>query len=183
MYETDSINLLRTKTGISPKLTAIGKELKMVSIILSTVVVVLGLLTAVAYIILNNNYQEHRGVKKQMEASIISESKKEGLYISIQDRLRSIEHILTNAYPWDNALTSLLAIASPNQIKSIAIDQDKQVSMRIDAETIEEARRIIENIVTHIQQRSIVKPNLTRLQLDPEGKMHMSLSFQFTAKP
>jgi len=183
MYETDSINLLRTKTGISPKLTAIGKELKVVSIILSTTVVVFGLLTAVAYFILNKNYQEHVGVKKQMEASIVSESKKEGLYISIQDRLRSIENILIQAFPWDSAFTTILTLALPNQIKSLTIDDTQQVSMRIDTATFEDARDVIEKIVTYIQQSRIIKPNLTRLQLDPEGNIRMSLSFQFNAKP
>jgi len=182
MYETDTINLLRAKIGISPKLTAIGKELRRVSIILTSIVVGVGLLTSVAYIVLNRNFKEHERVKNQMIDAIRSETKKEGLYVSVQDRLRAIEQILAQAYPWDSALNAILGLGTIDQFKSLAIDDQGQVSIRMDSPTFEDARSVIEKIVTHIIEKDITVPRLATLQLDEEGKIHMALSFQFKPK-
>lgn len=182
MYETDTINLLRAKTGISPKLTAIGKELRIVSIILTSIVVGVGLLTSVGYVVLNRNFKEHERIKKQMLDAISSQTKKEGLYVSVQDRLRVIDQILAQGYPWDSALTSILGLGSADQFKSLSIDDAGQVSLRMDSPTFEDARMVIEKIVTHIIEKDITVPRLATLRLDEEGKIHMALSFQLKPK-
>lgn len=182
MYESDTINLLRTRTSISPKLTAIGKELRLVGVLLMSIVIGVGILTVVAQMILTKNYKEHQGLKKQMEEAIVAETKKEGLFISVQDRLKTIDTILSRTFPWDSALSAVLGLGAAHQIKSASIDDAQQVSVRIETDTFEEARSVIEKIVSYILQRTIVSPILTSLKLNEEGKIQLSLSFQYTAK-
>lgn len=182
MYETDTINLLRVKTGFSPKLTAIGRELRLASVIVASLVAILGMLTSIGYIILRKNFNEHQTIKKQMESDIVSYTKTEGLYISVQDRIRAIDKIVASSYPWGEALTTIVGFGDPDQLSTFTLDESENVALRMDTATFDDARGVIEKIITHMQEKVITSPKLATFQLDQDGKIHMALSFQLRYK-
>lgn len=177
MATLDDINLLKTKTGLSPEFIALEARLKWVSSIAFIALIVAGAILIGADKLLNSKKQNLLHQKKTLLTSITNESEKEYLFVTVKERLPLLEKALATQKPWEVALDTILSFVAPPQLVSIDLDEKDAVKLTIHTSTAEEALSYVDRVVELTREKRVSNPQLLFLELDEDGSVQFVLSF------
>lgn len=174
---SQDINLLKTKTSLSPQVVAVQGQLKMGSYVAIAIVIVIGVLVGVSYSLLNFQLGRIENQKKTLIAQLNTLSRKEGLYVSLKQRLPIVEKALGGQRLWGSVLQTLNSVAVPPELTSVAIDDKNVMVLTLQTNSIETTASMVNAVITLARDRKIRSPQLVALQLLEDGAVQLSISF------
>lgn len=171
------INLLKSRSSLSPQILAIQEQLRWVGAGSILLVIILALGIGVTYLIFLQQRQALETRRKQVLSAIANESVKEGLYFSVRQRLPVVEKALGMQQPWGSLLDDINTIARPPDLSSVVVDEQNIVVLSIKATSVEQTADMVNAVVRLVQERRIKNPQLLGLQLSKEGNVQINLSY------
>ncbi len=171
------INLLKTKTSLTPELITLMEKLRVGSFVAIGVVLVVGFLIAMSPLFLTGERNSLLEAKKQLVAAIAADARKEGLFLSVKDRIPVVDRAIQSEKPWGQILDMVGSIILPPKLLSLAVDDHYVVFLNVKAGSVEEIAGWINSIIDLVSQKRIRSPQLVSLQLTKEGSMLVSFSF------
>ncbi len=178
MPSTGTINLISTKTSLSPQITAIEKSLRTTTYIALAIVFFLVATVGGAYVYFlqeNRSLQEEKS--KLVRLIIDNEKNKEGLYVSIKQRATVVSKAIETQKPWAQMLDTVGLIVQPPSLSALNVDDQNKVSMTLTLSSIDEVVDIMKALVTSVSQRRIHNPQLVSFQLEKDSGIQMLIAF------
>lgn len=177
MVTSNNINLLQSKAGLPPQIVALEKKLRLAGYFALAILIFLGVSTAISYFYLQNQKNTLTGEKTKLTRRIDEQKQKEGLLLSVRQRLATTDKILINQSPWAQTLEMAANIALPPKLNAIAIDEQNKTSLTLEADSLEETLEMVNTLINTAQQKRLQNPELVSLQLDKNGEVQITLSF------
>lgn len=177
MVELGHINLLRAKTGHSAEFDVIAVNLRRVGVLTTLLVIVLGILLGSGYTVLRMQLLSLAEQKKQLITELTGKARKETLLLVLKNQIGLTKKVLETQKPWGAVAESVFRIASPPALSSFILDEKQEMTMQIQAGSIEEAADIIGRTMKEFSQNHINNPMLQQLSFSGKGKVEMTLSF------
>lgn len=171
------INLLKSRSSLSPQLQAIQEQIRWLGFGSIIFVIVACIVVGVTYVILLQQRQALDARRQQVLSAIANESLKEGLYFSLKQRLPVADKALATQRPWGPLFEAITTIAVPPQLSSVTVDDQNVVVLTIRATSIDETANAVNAVVGLVQERKVRNPQLVGLQLMKDGAVQLSLSF------
>ncbi len=171
------INLIKTKTSLTPEIIALMGQLRVVSFVGIGVILVVGFLIGISFLFLTNEQRSLAETKKQLLTVIAADAKKESLFFSLKDRIPVVDRAIQNEKPWGQILDMVGNVILPPKLISLAVDDHQVVFFNGKAGSVEEVAGWTSSIIDLVAKRRVRSPQLVSLQLTKEGSMLVSFSF------
>lgn len=174
--KSSDINLLKAKTLLTPEMVALEEQLRKGSLIFLGLLLVVGLFFGVWYLILRQKYDGLSQRKQDAKTAIAGEIRKEGLLMSIKDRLVLAKKILDIEETWPPVF-GLTARIMGSKNTSFFINDARSISLSIKSDSLEEAFTVVDQVLNEANAKTLVNPTLDGVQYQNDGIIHLSLTF------
>jgi len=173
-----SINLIRTKTSISPQYEAIELSLRKTGLIGIIAFLCASFLIGIVYLLINAEYTSLKSEKTTVLRELSQYAKSEVYYRAIKDRTKIVTAVMATQHPWSQLLDRVTnSIAGPPILTSITVDDQNRIVIMLTTETIESMLNAVNAVITQAQEKALTKPTLVSFQIDDKGKVQVSISF------
>lgn len=176
MHTSSDINLLKAKTLLTPEMVVIEQQLRKTSLILLTILVLTGIFFGTGYLILRQKYASLSYERQAAMTAISGEIRKEGLLMSIKDRLASAKKIVDVYESWP-VVFDLTARIAGSKKTSFAINDKREIGLTIKTDTLEEAFIVVDQILTEESSKLLANPILNGIQYLKDGTIQLSVTF------
>lgn len=177
MAAPGDINLLRTKTRMSPEMLALAEKLRVISWIALVGTIVVGLATGLIFLEFQREREQVASEKQQLLTTIAASAKKESLFVSLKDRIPLVSRAMNSQKQWGQILDTVAGIASPPQLYSVSVDDRQTVLLNMKTTSFDEVAGWIARITDLVGAKRIRSPQLVSFQFAKEGTLLVSLSF------
>lgn len=178
------INLIKAHTEFSPELITIERRLKTASFIAIMSLLVGGLLVGGTYFFLQARLESLKQEEHRLMDSLSRTSQKEGLYLSLKDRVSLVSKVVAQQISQADVLPILGRIAPPGQsVAGFSVDEKRSVSVGIVATSVEDLAASVTRVVEEAKSQHIRNPVLEGVTLTKEGAFRMALSFVISSSP
>lgn len=177
MSRPSDINLLKAKTVLSPRVLAIEEQLRVASLVLLFLVLSATLFFGVGYAILQRQHESLSGEKQSLVAAIKGELDKEGLYMSLKDRLTIVGKILEGQRSWLGVLDIIDRVTAVQAKTSFTVSENDEVSLVVTNETLEDTFTMVDRLLSEVSAKTIANPMLDSIQYQMDGTVRVSLTF------
>lgn len=174
--KSTDINLLKAKTLLTPQMIAFEGQLRKASLIFLGLLLLVGLFFGVGYLILRQRYEGLFQKREDAKAAIAGEIRKEGLLMSIKDRLVLAKKVLDVQESWPEVL-SLTARIMGSKNTSFSISDARSIGLSIKTDSLEEAFAVVDQVLTEANAKTLASPTLDGVQYQTDGTMRLSLTF------
>lgn len=171
------INLLKSRSSLSPQLLAIQEQVRWVGLGSLALVILVAVGLGATYMIFLQQRQALETRRKQVLSAIANESVKEGLYFSIRQRLPVVEKAFGVQKPWGTILDDVYTIARPPDLASVVVDDQNVVVLSVKTTSVEQTAVVVNAVVRLVQEKRIKSPQLLGLQLTKDGTVQVNLSY------
>ncbi len=172
-----TINLIRTKTSMSPQAEGIEEGLRRTSYILLAATIFVGVLLSSAYFFLMNEKQSLEETKRQLTTQITIDQVKEAQFLAIRERIAIVQKAMGSQRPWSRLLDIIATFASPSDLTSVVVEGNAKAVITMRDISMEDVLRITRMLMQQVSQERMRNPQLLSLQLTEEGSVDVSLSF------
>lgn len=173
----NTINLINTKTGLSPQLARIETSLRRAATVAIIVFLAAGLLVGALYFYYSSQLTTIEATRTQLRGQISAAKNSEGLLISIKDRTRIVEKAMDSQRPLAEMLELLSFVAVPPALSSVSVDEDSKIEISIQANTIDEILPPIEALIAYANDGRVRSPELRSVQFGKDGTVSVSIAF------
>jgi hypothetical protein len=173
----NTINLIATKTGLSPQVELIEKSLQRASFIAIIVFLAAGAAVGGFYALYSAQMSSLETERTQLRSQINAAKNNEGLLVSIKDRTRIVEKAMSSQKPWGKMLDLLGTVAVPPTLATVSVDDENLIDITIQGATIDEIVSPINVLIAYAQEGKIKNPKLTSIQFGKSGQVNISLTF------
>lgn len=174
---SSDINLLKAKTMLTPQLLAFEQQLRTISLILLIGLLSVGLFFGVGYVVLRQKYQQVSDQKQTVMAAISRELRKEGLYLSVKDRLALASGILELRRSWSEVLDLVGRVIGPQARTSFTVDQQDAIGLTVTHDTLEETFVFIDRVLSEVTAKTMANPILDSVKYNMDGTVQVQLTF------
>lgn len=115
--------------------------------------------------------------KVQLTQRIGAAETKEGIIITLKQRIVVAQKAIDAARPWGKLFPMLEQIAPVEQFSTVTVDDSGRVSTILEVNTIDEAVSAVTNTINLFLTRSLRSAQLLSLSLRESGTVQVSLSF------
>lgn len=178
-----TINLIRTKTIVSPEVEAIESSLKKASMITLAVFICISVVVGSTYLLFYYKLNNEETQKKNLITRINSLKNKEAYLLAIKDRTKTVEKAMSNQKPWVQMLDLVNTFATPPALTSISVDEQDKIALTVKTKSLEDILHIAESIITNVNSKRIKNPQLVSFQVLKEGDFEISISFYALFNP
>lgn len=172
-----SINLISTKTGLSPEVELIENSVRRASTISIFVFLAAGFLIGGLYLYFSSQLTSLEAMRTELRSQINSAKKNEGLLVSIKDRTRIVERAMASQRPWAETLDLLGTVAVPPALASVSVGEQNKIEITIQDGSIEAMRAPIATLISYANEGKIRNPVLQSVQFDKTGVVIVAVSF------
>lgn len=176
MNKSSDINLLKAKTLLTPQMLAVGEQLRKTSIIFLVLLFLVGMFFGVGHLILRQKYEELFQKRQAAILEIAGEIRKEGLIMSIKDRLALVKKVLDVEELWPGVF-ELTARVMGNKKTSFSINNTREIGLTIKTNSLEEAFIVVGQVLTEANNKLLTNPVLGAVQYQKDGSIQLSLTF------
>ena len=176
MKEQNTINLLRT-TSASPELALWANRLRVASYIAVGGLLTLGLLLGGVYAFLRRETDALEQNKAQLVSRISRERAKEGLLLSLKQRIGVAAKIGETQRSLGAVLDTINRIADANQLLGVTSDEKQQIRIIVKTGSVEEAAGVIANVLRMELAKRVINPQLVGLDLGSDGSVRITVAF------
>lgn len=177
MPTAGDINLLRTKTRLSPEALIFAERLRIISWASIGIVLIVGIVTGLAFLEFQRERASVETQKKQVLSVIAAHARKESLFTSVKDKIPQITKAFNSQKPWGKILDTVSAIAQPPKLLSVSVDDHQVTLLSLKTTSLDEVSAWIATIVDLVARKSIRSPQLVSLQLGKEGDLLVLFSY------
>lgn len=177
------INLLQRKAGAFEQFSELERKLRVVSVWLLSGLFLGGLIIGVTFLVLSGRIRSLEMEKVTLARDINAQTTKEGLLLSLKDRVGVAAKALDAAKPWGKLFPILNEIAPNGGFLSLTIEESGRVSADMEAFSVDDAVLYVANLMLLFEDRKIRSPQLLSFALLETGRIHMSVSFYPTFAP
>lgn len=173
----DDINLLKTKTGLSPQLAALAEKLRVASLVALVFLLLLGIVVTSSFILVTSRYRALEAEKVRLSRQITADSHKEGLLMAVKHRAAIVEKALASLLPWGTALDMVERIALLSTISSVTVDEVGEVTILLKLVSLNDALNLVRSVMALTEEQALRRPKLTALSLQEDGYVELGISF------
>lgn len=174
---SNSINLVSTKTNLSPQVTAIEASLRKASQAGLVLLLVFGLTIGAVYYYSVRERTVLENTRRDLRSQINAAKNKEGLLTSIKDRTKIVERAMSTQRPWAQMLDLVGTIAQPPFLTAVSVDDQGEIEVTLQGASIDDIVKPVETFIAYTREGKLISPRLTSIQLDQKGKVIVSVSF------
>lgn len=182
MAPSATINLIRKAPTVSPQYTALEQSITRIAVVATIVLIVAGSITASVYFYVNGQKTALEDTKLQLLRDISSQSEKEVLHISLKDRADIVGDAFAKQMEWQHVYDMVLSIAAPPVLQGFNLDDTNEMSVNLQATTIEEAEKMVQIVKDLFSRNEIAKPMLASFQLGKDEGIRVSITFYPNSK-
>lgn len=172
-----NINLLKTQTTLAPELSGIAGQLTRYSYIALGLAVIIGILTATAYLFINNQVSSQTANKASLLRQLSSYATTEAKFSLLKDRLSLIGGSQAKLRDWGSIINNLRAIVPPPKLTAVNVDPNGKIVANSMLPSLTEAIAVANAFVSQAQNQLISQPSLDALSLDKTGNITMTISY------
>jgi len=136
-----------------------------------------GLATGAAFFYLRAQTEALEAQKLRVVREINTQSRKEGLLLSLKDRIGIANKALDAAKPWGKVFTVLGDIAYEDAFNSVSVDETGRVSTALELASVDETVDVITNIIALAGERALRTPQMISFALRDDGRVQLTVSF------
>ncbi len=174
---TGTINLIKTKTSSSPQLEALEAVLKKISFGGLLALIISSVAVGGLFFYLRAQKEQLEGTKATLTQSITQNTNKEGLLLSIRQRISIIDKIQANKSPAGPLFDILGTVVSPSQLFGLALDDHNEAIVTIHVKSIDDVVTIVDLLLKAVEEKQAKSPKLVSLTLARDGTIEVALSF------
>ncbi len=174
---TLDINLIASKTDVTPDLVTLSGHLRRVGIGATILSLAFGLFFGVGVTVLRVRVASLTVEKTNLLTRIGSNSRKEGLITVVKKQSGVAQKILISVKPWDTVLDQIAIIAPDPFFTSASVNEKKELSLVVSAPAIPDAAGMVERIQALTSSKVIRNPFLDSLEVGIDGNVKMSITF------
>ncbi len=172
------INLIKsTSTGPLGILGTYEKKIRQIAWIALLSLLGLGLVIGVSYIVINAQYRNLEERKAQVTQQLKAATVKEGIVISLKQRVEIAQKALDVARPWGELFPLLEDIGPIGYFVTLTVEESGRVNTVIEAPTIDDAVALVTSTLDLAQADVLRSPQLLSLSLRDSGIVQIGLSF------
>lgn len=175
--KSSDINLLKAKTLLTPQMLAIEEQLRRASLIFLLFLLGTGIFFSVGYLILRRSHEGLVADKQAVMTAISAQTRKEGLSLSIKDRLTIAGKIIEQEKSWIAVLDLIERIVGSGKHTSFTVNDKEEVSLSINTASLEEAFVVVDHVLTESKTKALAHPILDTVQYQKDGSVRLSLTF------
>ncbi|MEK7119082.1 MAG: hypothetical protein AAB457_03420 [Patescibacteria group bacterium] len=176
MKEQSTINLVRTKSE-SPEVLVWTNRLRMAGTIGMGGLLVVGLVLGGVYAFLRRETETLVQNKAELTSQISQERVKEGLLLSLKQRIGVAAKIGETQRSLGVILDTINRIADPNELLAVTSDEKQQIRIIVKTGSVEEAAGVIANVFRMVLAKRVINPQLVGLDLGSDGSVRMTIAF------
>lgn len=177
MASTD-INLIkRSAGGVFGPLAGYEEKLRVFSWWSLLALLGAGVIIGAMYLMINVRLHQLENKKLQLTQRINAASTKEGIIISLKQRIVVAQKALDAARPWGKLFPLLEQIAPVSQFATVTVDENGRVSTILEVNSIDDAVTVVTNAVNLFHTKVLRAPQLLSLSLRDTGTVQVALSF------
>lgn len=182
MAVINDINLLQAKTLVSPFVSAIEEQIRVVSYVLVGVICFVGIIVGIGHSILQVRYRNLIARKENALVEITNRADKEILYRAVKSRIQDIQGVFEKRMSLHEIVGDVAKIARPPSLKSFTVNEDKSISIKLTTTSISEAMTFVNKVVSLSEDRTIALPHLETFVIDDQGELILNIRFQSLRK-
>lgn len=159
------------------QLSKLENGLRMASLWFLGGLFVAGLTIGAAFLYLRAQTESLEEQKIGIVRDINTQSGKEGLLLSLKDRIGIAGKALDAAKPWGKVFTVLGDIAYEEAFNSVSVDETGRVSTALELASIDETVDVVTNIMALAGERALRTPQMISFALRDDGRVQLTVSF------
>lgn len=176
MATPGDINLLKTKTRVSPELLLFAAKLKKVGWLVLGGSLMIGLGIGGLFVFFTQEKNALFSQKQELLAAIAAKATKESLFVSLSTRVPLADRALTSQRPWGQVFDTISAIGGPS-LSSFAVDDKGLVTVSLKTRSIEDIAGWVSRTIGLVGDKRLRNPQLMSLALDQEGTFTALIAF------
>ncbi len=177
MATSEGINLLKTKTAGSSDIALLERKLRMASFITLGIVCTVSVSLVLAYVFVRNQKTQLTAEKQQYTSVVAAGATKEAYVFSVKERVAVVGNVIASQINWAKVLGDITQIANPSLIASVSTDSERNVTVSVNAPSIEEAATMVGALMRLVDEKQAKVPRLLSLQLDKDGMVRFDVMF------
>jgi hypothetical protein len=136
-----------------------------------------GIVLGTVYFVISGRFKSLETQRAQIASQLRLASDKEGIVISLKQRILVAQKALDVARPWGKLFPLLEKVDSVDHFVTLTIDESGRVSTILEVGSIDEAVTVVTNTLDLAGQRALRSPQLLSLSLRETGTVQLGLSF------
>jgi hypothetical protein len=172
-----TINLIRTKTALSPQVEMAAAYLRKLSLWALVILIVSGVVVSGIFYYLRVRQDQLVNTHRQLSESITQNTTKEGLLFTVKQRAALTNKILGIQQPVSKVFDTLSTVNTSGQMTDVSLDDHNTVLLTIHAESITDVVTIADALMGQVKENRVRSPQLVSLSLGKSGGVDVSLSF------
>jgi len=181
MEPVKTINLIRTKTAISPQLEIVTTLFRKLSLWALALLIVSGILVSGIFFYLQIREQQMANTRQQLSQAIAQSTTKEGLLFAVKQRGVLTNKILGVQQPVGKVFDTLSTFSTLGQMTAVSLDDHNKVLLAIHAQSITDVISIVDALIKQTTSNHTRAPQLVSLLLSPENKGGVDVILSFIA--
>ena len=173
----NTINLIRTKTTMSPQVGMVTALLQKLSLWALAVLIVSGIIVSGVFYALRIRQQQMVNTQQQLSQAIAQSTTKEGLLFAMKQRMALMNKILGVQQPVGKVFDTLSTFTTAGQITAVSLGDHNKVSLMIHAQAIADVVSITDALVGQTAVNHAREPQLVSFTLGQDGGVDVGLSF------
>ncbi len=176
---SSEINLLNKRAVSGPMgfITAIEPKVRVVAWWGLLGLLGVGIFLGLAFLFVNSRYRRLEEQKIQITQQLKNAAAKEGIVVSLKQRITVAQKALDVARPWGKLFPLLGQIGPVNQFVTLTVDDSGRVNTIIEVQSIDEAVQIVTNTINLSTEKMLRSPQLLSFSLREIGTVQLGLSF------
>ena len=177
MAPVTGINLIRTKTSISPQLTAIEQSLRRSAYIAIGVFLCAGIVVAVVYVLFSQERTDLQNRQQSLIQQVSGNAQREAIYVAIKSRVRIVGSAIQNQRPWSTLLDRVQSFVNPAELTDINVDDQGRISISIKTNSLESLGNVAQALIGEAKANQAVNPQLSSFSIGSSGTVQSTFSF------
>lgn len=173
----NTINLIATKTGLSPRLELIENSLQRASTVGVVMFLGAGLLVGALYFYYFSSLSALEKTQTQLRSQINAAKANEGLLTSIKDRTRTVELAMNSQRQWAQTLDLLGTVAVPPALSAVSVDEENKIEITVQARVIDDLLAPVSTLMAYANEGRLRNTELRSVQFDKNGLVTMTVTF------
>lgn len=173
----NDINLIKRNAATQNQYALLEANLRKAAWWGLSIVFVAGVLVGATMLVVSTQLSRAEARHSQLISQINAQSIKEGILVSLKQRVGVAEKALEAAKPWGKLFPVLGQIAPNGGFDALSVEESGRVTADMSLNTIDDAVSIMSNILLLFEQKTIRTPELVSFSFIEEGTIRMAVSF------
>lgn len=166
------INLLKRK-GANTSLDAWDQKLRTIAIWSIGFVLASGIIIGGVFFYVSARTQSLNNDKIAIISQIQQQSVKEGILVSLKQRIAVADKAMKSAFSWGKLFPLLAEIAPVNEYSNVAVDEKGGVATTLRLASVDEAVTVVQQMIDHYHSQAIKNAQIASFGMGKDGTVQL----------